>query len=167
MTRAATRPIDNNQAQPSQTTGDARVVNDPLASGSERFPLAWPGLADPGEGGRPSASGLRPFGLCQTCKLSENEPPKEWRRGCRDDPLLPSAALLPQCGTRSGGTILQPHQPGRIRPYSATLAVEPVECGKHETTATKWDKVQATEKPSDGKDSPPEPDSVTIPQYDS
>lgn len=84
----------------------------------------------------------------------------------RNDPLLPSAALLPQCGTRSGGTIPKPHQPGLLRPYSATLAVEPLECGKHDTTATKWDKKETTQGAGDGKDSPPKPDTVTIPQYD-
>jgi hypothetical protein len=85
----------------------------------------------------------------------------------RTDPLLPSAALLPQCGTRSGGTIPSLHRSGQLRPYSATLAVTPLECGKHDTTATKWDKSEATQKSGDGKDSPPQPDTITIPQYDS
>jgi hypothetical protein len=40
-----------------------RFVGDPLASVSERFPLAWPGTAAPGEGGEPSAPDIRPFGL--------------------------------------------------------------------------------------------------------
>ncbi len=40
-----------------------RFVGHPLASVSERFPLAWPGIAEPGEGGEPSAPGIRPFGL--------------------------------------------------------------------------------------------------------
>jgi hypothetical protein len=35
----------------------------PLASGSERFPLAFPGLAEPVEGGQPSSADTRPFGL--------------------------------------------------------------------------------------------------------
>jgi hypothetical protein len=40
-----------------------RFVGDPLASASERFPLAWPGTAEPGEGREPSAPDIRPFGL--------------------------------------------------------------------------------------------------------
>jgi hypothetical protein len=40
-----------------------RFAGDPLASVSERFPLAWPGTAEPGEGGEPSAPDIRPFGL--------------------------------------------------------------------------------------------------------
>ena len=40
-----------------------RFVGDPLASVSERFPLAWPGMAEPREGGEPSAPSIRPFGL--------------------------------------------------------------------------------------------------------
>lgn len=40
-----------------------RFVDDPLASGSERFPLAFPGLATPGEGGQPSGPDTRPYGL--------------------------------------------------------------------------------------------------------
>lgn|GEM_PF-1753765 len=84
----------------------------------------------------------------------------------RIDPLMPSAALLPLCGTRSGGTIPPPHRSGALRPFSATLAVAPLECGKHDTTATKWDKDQATQTGGDGKDSPPKPDTVKIPQYD-
>ncbi len=39
-----------------------RFAGDPLASVSERFPLAWPDLAEPG-GGKPSAAETRPFGL--------------------------------------------------------------------------------------------------------
>jgi len=40
-----------------------RFVGDPLASVSERFPLAWPGMAEPREDGEPSAPDIRPFGL--------------------------------------------------------------------------------------------------------
>lgn len=40
-----------------------RFIGDPLASVSERFPLAWPDLAEPGAGGKPSAPETRPFGL--------------------------------------------------------------------------------------------------------
>jgi hypothetical protein len=36
-----------------------RFVGDPLASVSERFPLAWPGIAEPREGGEPSAPDIR------------------------------------------------------------------------------------------------------------
>ena len=32
------------------------------------------------------------------------------------------------------------HVPGSLRPLSATLAVVPIECGKHDTAASKWDK---------------------------
>lgn len=84
----------------------------------------------------------------------------------RTDPLLPSAALLPLCGTRSGGTIPPLHQFGPLRPFSATLAIRPLERGKHDTTATKWDKEEETQSSGDGQDSPPKPDTVKIPQYD-
>lgn len=40
-----------------------RFIDDPLASGSERFPLAFSGLAELGEGGQPSSIDSRPFGL--------------------------------------------------------------------------------------------------------
>lgn len=40
-----------------------RFANDPLASVSERFPLAWPGHAELGDSGEPSAPDVRPFGL--------------------------------------------------------------------------------------------------------
>ncbi len=40
-----------------------RFAGDPLATASEHFPLAWPGLAEPGAAEKPSAPDVRPFGL--------------------------------------------------------------------------------------------------------
>lgn len=54
--------------------------------------------------------------------------------------------------------------PGVLRPYSATLAVVPIECGKHDTTATRYTVQQAT-KTTD--DSNPITDSVSMPHTDS
>jgi hypothetical protein len=82
----------------------------------------------------------------------------------RVDPLVPPSALLPQCDTRSGGVVPLVHEPGGIRPYSATLAVPPLEMGKHDTTATKWTENKETEYSDDGET---KPDSVPIPHYDS
>lgn len=79
------------------------------------------------------------------------------------DPLVPPAALLPLSDTRSGGQRPLHHAPGTLRPYSASLAVVPLQCGKHDTTATKWDKTEATEESKDGV---VVPDTVTIPQTD-
>ncbi|MGB6161747.1 MAG: hypothetical protein WCF33_19160 [Pseudonocardiaceae bacterium] len=41
--------------------------------------------------------------------------------------------------------------PGSLRPYSATLGVAPVECGKHDTIATRWTQEKATEESRDGQ----------------
>lgn len=79
------------------------------------------------------------------------------------DPLVPPAALLPLADTRGGGQRPIEHVPGSLRPFSATLAVVPIRCGKHDTTATRWDKTEETERSRDGV---VEPDTVVIPQYD-
>ena len=80
------------------------------------------------------------------------------------DPLVPPSALLPLADTRAGGQRPVEHVPGSLRPFSATLAVVPIPCGKHHTTATRWDKTEATERSRDGV---VEPDTVVIPQIDS
>ncbi len=79
------------------------------------------------------------------------------------DPLIPPTALLPVCDTLIGGQRPLHHIPGRLRPYSASLAVTPLECGKHDTTATKWEETRGTEESKDGV---VVPDTVTIPQTD-
>jgi len=79
------------------------------------------------------------------------------------DPLVPPSALLPLADTRGGGQRPVEHVPGSLRPFSATLAVVPIHCGKHDTTATKWDKTEETERSRDGV---VEPDTVVIPQTD-
>jgi hypothetical protein len=75
------------------------------------------------------------------------------------DPLMPSAALLPLCDSPGGGRFALHHEPGSVRPYSATLGVVPVRLGKHDTTATKWDEQKTTETSADGQE---DPDTVTI-----
>lgn len=55
-------------AAPNGSTGAVddfwmRFAGDPLASVSERFPLASPDLDEPGASGKPSAPETRPFGL--------------------------------------------------------------------------------------------------------
>jgi hypothetical protein len=37
-----------------------------------------------------------------------------------------------------------------VNPLPATLAVVPIQWGKHDTTATKWDKAEETERSRDG-----------------
>ena len=74
------------------------------------------------------------------------------------DPLMPSTALLPLTDTRRGGQVPIAHEPEPLRPFSATLAVVPIECGKHDTTATKWDETTETERSTDGV---VEPDTLT------
>ncbi|MGH3937944.1 MAG: hypothetical protein ACRDTG_04800 [Pseudonocardiaceae bacterium] len=54
-------PPDGTAVRPDELW--ARFMDDPLASVSERFPLGWPGHAQPGEGGDPSTPDTRPFGL--------------------------------------------------------------------------------------------------------
>ena len=67
----------------------------------------------------------------------------------RRDPLFPRAALLPL--TERGGHTPLAHTPGPIRPFSASLAVIPIECGNDETTATHDTEVKQTQYTSDGK----------------
>jgi hypothetical protein len=67
----------------------------------------------------------------------------------RQDALVPAAALLPLCDVR-GGQLPTSGGPGRLRPLSAALAVAPLECGKHDTTASRWHEDDATEKSDDG-----------------
>ena len=80
------------------------------------------------------------------------------------DPLVPPSALLPLAATHCGGQRPVEHVPGSLRPFSATLAIVPLPCGKHHTTATRWDKTEGTQKSRDGV---VEPDSVVITQTDS
>ncbi|MGH4017583.1 MAG: hypothetical protein ACRDSL_27405 [Pseudonocardiaceae bacterium] len=79
------------------------------------------------------------------------------------DPLMPSAALLPLADTRCGGRLPIEHVPGSLRPFSATLGVVPIECGKHDTTATRWDETKTEETNRDGRI---DVDTVTIPRTD-
>lgn len=79
------------------------------------------------------------------------------------DPLVPPTTLLPLSDTRTGGQRPLHHAPGPLRPYSASLAVVPLQCGKHDTTGTKWDKTEQTQESKDGVVIP---DTVTIPQTD-
>ncbi|WP_156754145.1 hypothetical protein [Actinokineospora pegani] len=65
------------------------------------------------------------------------------------DPLFPRPALLPL--TERGGYAPPAHTTGSIRPWSASLAVVPIECGKDETTATRDTEVKQTQYTSDGK----------------
>lgn len=66
------------------------------------------------------------------------------------DPLFPSAALLPLSDTR-GGDIPLVGTPGSLRPLSAALGIVPIECGKHDTTASRWYEDDPTQKSDDGK----------------
>ncbi len=70
--------------------------DDPLASGSERFPLAFPGLATLGEGGQPSGSNTRPYGL-RVLRVMGSGRVRPWRycperqlTVCADGSELPS-----------------------------------------------------------------------------
>lgn len=67
------------------------------------------------------------------------------------DPLVPPAALLPLCDTDSGGQIPLEAEASRVQPYVATLAVRPIECGKHDTTSTRWTENKATQESKDGE----------------
>lgn len=71
------------------------------------------------------------------------------RPAARQDVLVPVAALLP-LSDRNGGHVPLPGVPGLLRPLSASLAVKPIECGKHDTTASRWYEEDATEKSDDG-----------------
>jgi hypothetical protein len=66
------------------------------------------------------------------------------------DPLFPSAALLPLSDTR-GGNMPLAGTPGPLRPLVALLGIGPIECGKHDTTATQWYEDDATQRSYDGK----------------
>ena len=74
------------------------------------------------------------------------------------DPLFPTSCLWPLaergCGYRPMANI-----PGPLRPYSASLGIAPIECGKHDTTATRWTQEKATEESKDGE---VVPDTVSI-----
>jgi hypothetical protein len=78
------------------------------------------------------------------------------------DPLFPASGLWPHA-ERGGGYRPMANIPGPLRPYSATLAVAPLECGKHDTTATRWSQDKATEECRDGEVIP---DTVTIQHTD-
>ena len=72
--------------------------------------------------------------------------------------LFPVRALLP-LSAPGGGHHPLVHVPGAWRPLAAALAVIPVQCGKHDTTATRWTEDKSTQKSSDGV---VEPDTVSI-----
>jgi hypothetical protein len=79
------------------------------------------------------------------------------------DPLISSAVLLPLSDTACGGRLPLKHVPGALRPFSATLGVVPIQCGKHDTTGTKWDERKTEETNRDGRI---DTDTVTIPRTD-
>lgn len=66
------------------------------------------------------------------------------------DPLVPSAALLPLSDTR-GGDVPLSGTPGPLRPLVAALRIAPVECGKHDITASRWYEDDPTQKCDDGR----------------
>lgn len=66
------------------------------------------------------------------------------------DPLFPSAALLPLSDLRGGQRPLAASA-GRLRPLTALLAAVPTECGRHDTTATRWYEDDPTQKSDDGR----------------
>jgi hypothetical protein len=74
------------------------------------------------------------------------------------DPLFPTSGLWP-LAERGGGYRPMANIPGPLRPYSASLGVAPIECGKHDTTATRWTQEKATEESKDGE---VVPDTVSI-----
>ena len=72
------------------------------------------------------------------------------------DPLMPSEALLPLSDTCTGGQVplgqgARPDGVDRVRPYVAATAVIPIECGKHDTTSTRWTENEATQESKDGE----------------
>lgn len=79
-----------------------------------------------------------------------------------DDPLFPLIALLPLSDVR-GGQLPLVGTPGPVRPLSAALGVVPIECGKHDTTASRWWEDDATETTDDGV---VKPDTVRIMRTD-
>lgn len=80
----------------------------------------------------------------------------------RPDPLFPISGLWP-LAERGGGYRPIANVPGPLQPYLALLAVAPIECGKHDTTATRWTQEKATEESKDGA---VVPDTVTIEHTD-
>lgn len=65
------------------------------------------------------------------------------------DPLFPVAAALPL--SEPGGVVTpMPNIPGNLRPFSASLGVAPIECGKHDTASTRDTVLKATETSKDG-----------------
>lgn len=78
------------------------------------------------------------------------------------DPLFPAGGLWP-VAERGGGYRPMANLAGPLRPYSATLGVAPIECGKHDITATRWNQEKATEESKDGE---VVPDTVTIQHTD-
>ena len=70
-------------------------------------------------------------------------------RPARQDALVPAAALLPLSDLR-GGQIPLTGTPGRLRPLCAALAVAPMDCGKHDTTGSRWYEDDPTQKSDDG-----------------
>lgn len=80
----------------------------------------------------------------------------------KSDVLFPARALLP-LSAPGGGQHLLAHVPGVRRPLAAALGVMPVQCGKHDTTASRWTEDKPTQKSRDGV---VEPDIVSIPHTD-
>jgi hypothetical protein len=78
------------------------------------------------------------------------------------DVLFPARALLPLTAP-GGGHHPLPHVPGERRPLAAALGVIPVEAGKHDTAATRWNEDKPTQKSRDGV---VEPDTVSITHTD-
>jgi len=71
-------------------------------------------------------------------------------------------ALLP-LSAPGGGHHPLPHVAAALRPLAAALGVIPMEAGKHDTTATRWNEDKATQKSRDGV---VEPDTVSITHTD-
>lgn len=82
--------------------------------------------------------------------------------GAESDILFPAKALSP-LSLAGGGHLPLPSTPGALRPLAAALGVTPVQCGKHDTTATRWSEDKATQKSRDGV---VEPDTVSITHTD-
>ncbi len=78
------------------------------------------------------------------------------------DVLFPARALLPLSAPGGGQRPLD-HVPGVRRPLAAALGVIPAQCGKHDTTASRWTEDKPTQKSRDGV---VEPDTVSIPHTD-
>ena len=67
------------------------------------------------------------------------------------DPVLPARPLLP-LGTPTGVVPTVEHQPGRLRPFSATLGRPmPVEGKKHDTVSTAPPTSMSTQQSRDGQ----------------